>query len=152
MCRKNGIHSAVDTSGYADKALFRKIIHKTDLFLFDLKLMDPVKHLRFIEASNAEILENLSYLLSKHANVIIRIPMIRNVTATSDNLEEMALFLNRFDAKPRIAMLPFHNIGETKYKKFNLKYRIGKEGELSRNEIGIMAKVFENRGLTVTIG
>jgi pyruvate formate lyase activating enzyme len=152
MCRSNGIHNAVDTSGYADKALFRKIILKTDLFLFDLKLMDPVKHLRFAEASNTEILDNLSYLLSKDANVIIRIPMIRNVTATNDNIEQMALFLNRFDVKPNISLLPYHNIGESKYKKFNLKYRIGKEGELSSNEIGTMAKVFENMGFTVNIG
>jgi pyruvate formate lyase activating enzyme len=152
LCRMNGIHSAVDTSGYADKALFKKILTKTDLFLYDLKLMDPVKHLRYVEVSNSEILENLKFLLANDANVIIRIPMIRNITATNDNLSQTAIFLMQNNRKPKINLLPFHNIGVSKYKKFDQKYRIKKDSELSRDEIMSMASIFEKLGFTVTIG
>jgi pyruvate formate lyase activating enzyme len=152
VCRSNGIHTAIDTSGYAAKALFKKIIRKTDLFLYDLKLMDPLKHLRFVEASNTEILDNLQFLLSQNANVMIRIPMIRHITATSENLEQIVSFLKRFDKKPEIVMLPFHNIGEAKYRKFNLKYRIEREAEMTREEIKTMALVFEHDGFSVYIG
>ncbi|MFU8842415.1 MAG: glycyl-radical enzyme activating protein [Bacteroidales bacterium] len=151
-CKTSGIHTAIDTSGYAAKALFKKIIRKTDLFLYDLKLMDPVKHLRFAEASNTEILDNLLFLISQNANVMIRIPMIRHVTATNENLDQISSFLNRFEKKPAIALLPFHNIGEAKYRKFNLKYRIGRDAELTRDEIKTMSLVFERNGFDVHIG
>jgi len=94
-CNSTGVHTVVDTSGYVNKTLLKEITDKTDLFLYDLKLMDPVQHLKFTEVSNTEILDNLGYLLSKKAEVIIRIPMIPEITATIENMKAIRDFLNK---------------------------------------------------------
>ena len=68
------IHTAVDTTGYAPKQVLKEIMPYTDLFLYDLKIMDPVKHERFTGVDNRIILENLEYILGKGKKLRIRFP------------------------------------------------------------------------------
>lgn len=151
-CNSEGIHTAVDTSGYAGKNLFRKITGKTDLFLYDLKLMDPVQHLKYTEASNTEILDNLDYLLKIKAEVIVRIPMIPGITATSENMTAIRDFLIGYDTKPPVHLLPYHKIAEGKYDKFGLKYKMNGNRELTEEEIRENRLIFEKSGFDVKTG
>jgi len=152
VCKSTGIHTVVDTSGYANKALIKKIKDKTDLFLYDLKLIDPVQHLKFTEVSNTEILENLNYLLNNNACVTIRIPIIPEITATVENMEAIKDYLNKFDKKPTIHLLPFHKIAEGKYDKFGLKNKMNGSRKLTKDEINDSKLIFSNSGFNVKIG
>ncbi len=151
-CNAAGIQTAVDTSGYVNKTLLKKIINKTNLFLYDLKLMDPVQHLKFTEVSNTEILDNLDYLLSNKSEVFIRIPLIPNITATSENLEAISDFLLKYDNKPTVYLLPYHKIAEGKYDKFGLTNRMKDIKELTEKEIKKSKMIFSNSGFDVKIG
>lgn len=151
-CKNADIHTTVDTSGYVNKALLKKIKDKTDLFLYDLKLMHPVKHLKYTDVSNAEILENLDYLLDKGTEVLIRIPLIPDIIATTDNLEAIRDFLLKYDKKPTIHLLPYHKIAEGKYAKFGLKNKMKESKELTDKEINKNKLVFSNSGFKVKIG
>lgn len=151
-CKSAGIHSAIDTSGYANKSFIKKIKDKTDLFLFDLKLMDPVQHLKFTEVSNTDILENLDYLLNNNVSVAIRIPLIPDITATIENIEAMKDFLNKYDNKPTIYLLPFHRIAAGKYDKFGLKNRMNGSRDLTKEEINDSISIFSNSGFNVKTG
>ena len=152
LCNSAGIHTAVDTSGYANISHFKKIKDKTDIFLFDLKLMDTVQHLQFTEVSNTEILENLDYLLRNNATVSIRIPMIPKITANIKNIKAIKDFLTTYDHKPKIHLLPFHRIAEGKYDKFGLINKMNGSRELMDKEINESKLIFSNAGFDTKIG
>lgn len=152
LCKDNGIHTAIDTSGYTDLDLIEKIAKKTDLFLFDLKFIDPVLHLKHTGVSNSEILENLDYLLSNKYKVIIRIPLIPGTTFTEENLQEIIQYLKKYNTnKPEINLLPYHRIAEGKYEKFNIKYKI-KGKELTKENIRETENLFINAGYKIKVG
>ncbi len=151
-CREHGIHTAIDTSGYVSKASLRKALPLADLFLFDLKIMDPVKHLRYTDVSNTEIIDNLEYLLSKKARVIVRIPVIPGITFTAENLDQIAGYLRQFDPRPEVNLLPFHRIGESKYNRYNIKYRMPSKKEPNLKDIVSLSTTFEKEGIPVKIG
>lgn len=114
-CKLSGIQTAVDTAGHVPFEYFKRIIHYTDLFLFDVKCADSQKHKQYTGKSNELILENLEKLLHEGARVWVRIPIIPTV---NDTVEEMQAIKNIFDArgKPeRIELLPYHAMGEHKY-------------------------------------
>ncbi|MBN2174785.1 MAG: glycyl-radical enzyme activating protein [Bacteroidales bacterium] len=152
LCRQAGIHTTVDTTGYADQAIFKDMLPITDLWLYDLKLMDPVQHLKYTEVSNYEILANLEYLMKNQAQVIIRIPLIPGITATQVNIEQLITYLDKFDPKPEVNLLPYHKIAIGKYQKFNITDRMIGVEELSKEETDRYAAQFENSYFMVQIG
>jgi pyruvate formate lyase activating enzyme len=152
LCRQAGIHTAVDTTGYADMDIFQDILPNTDLFLYDLKLMDPVLHLKYTEVSNHEILENLEFLIQNKAGIIIRIPMIPGITATQSNLGQIKNYLSRFRSKPEINLLPYHRIADGKYRKFRIPNPMNGSNSLNEEDMKIHAIHFEEAGFKVQIG
>lgn len=152
LCKANGIHTAIDTTGYTDIDQIKKIAKKTDLFLYDLKFIDPIQHLKHTGVSNSEILENLDYLLVNGNKLIIRIPLIPGTTFTNQNLRDIIQYLDQYDKnKPEINILPYHRIAEGKYEKFNIKYKI-KGKELSKENIHETETLFINAGYKVKVG
>lgn len=124
-CKAAGIHTAVDTSGYAGKNLFTRIYDNTDLFLFDLKIIDEDRHKEFTGVSNKLILNNLRTLSKRGDKVIVRIPLIPGITDTEKNLSDISQFLMKLENIKRIDLLPYNEIAESKYKRFNKPSRLG---------------------------
>jgi len=75
-CGHLDLHRTVDTTGYADAKLLLKVAQKTDLFLYDLKLMDPEKHRKYTGVSNEQILHNLKQLTQNDVRIQVRMPVI----------------------------------------------------------------------------
>lgn len=114
-CKENGIHTAVDTTGNVSWENFKKIIPYTDLFLYDVKVMDAEVHEKFTGVGNELILENLARLLHLNTDIWVRIPVICGV---NDSEEEMISIKNFFDKNgdpEKIELLPYHAMGEYKY-------------------------------------
>jgi pyruvate formate lyase activating enzyme len=151
-CRDNGFHSAIDTSGYADKALFKKILPITDLFLFDIKLADPVCHLRYTGVSNTEILGNLKFVLKSKVKVIIRIPMVPGITATNENIASIIEILTKTGGSPEVNLLPFHRIAEKKYMRFGIKNIMNGVKSLQETDLEQFRMLFETSGFNAKIG
>jgi len=151
-CKENGIHTAIDTSGYVDINILKQFVNLADIFLFDLKLMDPVLHLKYTDISNSEILSNLEYLISQNANIIIRIPLIPGITATDENMKQIRNFLEKFDNKPEINLLPFHKIAKSKYNRYGIKYQMDKTVDLKEEEIDVYKNRFRDSGFKVKLG
>lgn len=151
-CNSARIHTAVDTSGYANKKILEKIVDKSDLFLYDLKLIDPIQHLKFTDVSNTEILYNLDYLMNRKSEVNIRIPMIPEITATTENMKAIRDFLSRYEIKPTIHLLPYHRIAEGKYDKYGLENKMNGSRELTEKEINECRIIFSNSDFDVKIG
>jgi pyruvate formate lyase activating enzyme len=151
LCNQHGIHSAIDTTGYANLELIKKLEKKTDLFLYDVKFIDPVLHIKHTGVSNTEILENLGHLLTTNKPVIIRFPMIPGITFMDKNIDDIIQFLNKYENKPEVNLLPYHRIATGKYEKFNFKYKIvGKE--LTESQIRKTEELFIKAGFKTKIG
>lgn len=118
-----GLHTAVDTCGYAPWGDFERIAPLADLFLFDLKLMDNDEHLKYTGVPNDLILSNLTALAARGNNVIVRVPLVPGITDTANNLEAIAAFLKPLPSLQRISLLPYNKLGEDKIDRYQLSRR-----------------------------
>lgn len=114
-CKKNGIHTAVDTAGHVPFESFEQIIPYTDLFLYDIKCYHSDKHRQYTGVGNELILANLKKLLNMEQAVWIRIPIITGVNDTKEEMQELKAFLHSAGAPEKIELLPYHAMGEHKY-------------------------------------
>ncbi len=125
-CRTRGIHATVDTCGFVPPDTLMRVRALSDLFLFDLKVMDPKKHARLTGESNALILENLKRLARSGAVIIVRIPLIPGVNDDDDNIRRTAEFLRSLDSVRRISLLPYHRLGQDKRRRL-IRAREGRD-------------------------
>ncbi|HAX96581.1 MAG TPA: glycyl-radical enzyme activating protein [Prolixibacteraceae bacterium] len=147
-----GFHTAIDTSGYADREIFRKIAPYTNLFLYDLKIMDPEEHKKFTGCNNEIILRNFEWLVRQDCEIIVRTPLIRGITDTPDNLEQLLTFLIPYqDTLKQIDFLTCHKMGRSKFEKLGLPYAFsGIDPTPSQSEVTKITSMFRNEGFTVT--
>jgi len=150
-CRKKNIHTAVDTSGYSSLSALTKIRDKTDLFLYDLKIMDNDKHRRFIGASNKRILENFQMLAETGSRLLVRFPMIPNINDDERNIMQTADFITSCGINS-ICLLPYHRSGIEKYRSLGKKYRLEQTETPSDRRLNAVKKRFEAHGVSVTVG
>ena len=151
-CKSHGIHTALETSGVCDWATLKKIASLTDLFLYDLKLMDDAEHRRFTGGSNVGLLENLVNLSLAGNGVTVRMPVLPGINDHQSNLEATLEFLMAKTAVREIHLLPFHRIGRDK------SLRIGHASTMpdlpppDEEHLSTISALFEQGGLRVTIG
>ncbi len=118
-CKKNGIHTAVDTAGNVPWKYFEFIIPYTDMFLFDVKCISENLHIVGTGVSNRLILENLTTLSSVFkGSIFIRIPVIGSFNDTKEEMNKIKEFLNNINFD-KIELLPYHNMGNNKYTALN---------------------------------
>lgn len=150
-CHDRGIHTALDTCGYASPAIFRKITQHADLLLFDLKVIDPDRHLELSGATNQPILDNLRWLADQKKQVIVRIPVIPGYTDSAANLNAIADLAHSF-CLPRIDLLPYHRIAADKYHRLHRDNRMGAAAPPSPARMQAIADNFARKGFSVRIG
>jgi len=154
--RKEGVHTCVDTSGYANKQAIAHISPLTDLFLYDLKIMDESLHRHYTGVSNKTILLNLDFLLRAGKKVIIRFPVIPEITNTPPNISDIIQFLAPY--RPilsyplEINLLPYHAMAKGKYQRFGKDNKLQGLPALQAGELIPIRRAFEEAGLTVKIG
>ena len=110
-CRAEGIHTAVDTSGYAPREKLLAAADSTDLFLYDLKTMDAERHRQSTGVSNVVILENLVALSRVHGNIWLRIPIVPGLNDDAGQLEAAARLAASLPAVRQVSLLPYHPTG-----------------------------------------
>ncbi len=116
-----GISAAVETAGFAPPERFRAFLPLPDLFLFDFKHWDPVRHLEYTGVSNEVILENLRALVAAGRPVIARIPVIPHFNVGLANAHATAFALADIGVR-QVHLLPFHQLGEKKYEELGVPY------------------------------
>jgi len=151
-CRREGIHSAVDTSGYAPLADIERVCQTADLVLYDLKLMDDALHRKFVGVSNELILTNLEAIADKtDCRIIARVPLIPDITDTDENLLAVADFLSLLNVH-RISLLAYNKLGEDKRERYGMRGHYQQLNVQDREVLLRKAGLFEARGFVVTIG
>jgi pyruvate formate lyase activating enzyme len=153
VCQREGLHTAVDTCGQVHRKFLDLILPFTSLFLFDFKHIDAVKHKMSTGYSNDLIIENLQYLLKSSKPVHLRIPVIPAFNQNENDITEMMLFLKSLPVKvEQVDLLPYHTLGNNKYKRFAMPNPMDGIPGLKKNDLMPYKEVFENEGFKVTIG
>jgi choline TMA-lyase-activating enzyme len=140
-CKQEGINTAIETSGYAKLEAVLKVAEFTDLFLFDIKHIDAQRHYQLTGVHNERILENLKELLRKRYNVKVRMPLLKGINDSQDEIESVINFLMPYrDYKnfKGIDLLPYHKMGVNKYTQLQMEYPIQGDPSLSSNELDII--------------
>ncbi len=152
-CKSENFHTTVDTSGFTNKADFAEIIEFTDLFLYDLKPMDPQEHLYYTGVSNRIILENLDFLYENGKKIIIRIPLIPGITDTGENIHSVITFLSHLKEKiVEVNLLPYHSIGKNKYRKLEVPDRMDGLPLNYENDCSAIKRMLEQENFKVKTG
>jgi pyruvate formate lyase activating enzyme len=152
ICQEENIHVALDTSGYASWEAYQSIIAMVNLILFDLKLMDEANHKKYTGVSNKLVLKNLTKLIQRETPVIVRIPLIPDITDTRENLTQIAGYLTEFLVVPEVHLLPYNPMGEEKYKKLNKPQKLANLKAQTDKKLNELHSLVSSYGLQVKIG
>ena len=131
LAKAKDIHTCIDSSGIAfnpDSAQFmEKLDHLmtlTDLVMLDIKHIDPEKHKELTAQPNNRILEFAAYLNEKKVDMWIRHVVVPGITDDDKYLEELGYFIGQFTNRKALDVLPYHTMGEVKYQKLGMEYKL----------------------------
>ena len=152
-CKQHEIHRTVDTSGLVRLETLLEVAQKTDLFLYDLKIMDDKKHQQYTGVSNQKILSNLKKLAETGAVINIRIPLIKGVNDDDENIKAMAQFVSQLDGeRKQVNLLPYHNIATPKYQKLGKTIDTSEMEEPDKAILDRIVITFSEFGLKAEVG
>lgn len=130
--RAQGIHIAIDTTGFAPEPVFRDIVGLADLVLYDLKLMSSEEHQRYTLQPNSLILSNARLLGTLPQPVWIRIPVIPGISDHAENIEAIGRFIrNHMPNTERIDLLGYNDLCTADYEKLGLDYLLNNTPRMS---------------------
>jgi len=118
----NGIHRAIETTGYASESVFSEMLNHVELVMMDIKHTDSAEHKRLTGVDNAPILANLEILKASGKPFIIRIPLIPGVNDSGENLRNTAALLVGCENLEGVELLPYNKYTGSKYKSFGKTY------------------------------
>ena len=151
-CRERRIATAVDTSGAAERELILEVAGATDLFLYDLKLIDEELHEKHTGASLAPLIENLRAIDDAGAPVVIRFPLVPGVTDERSNIEALGKLVESLENARAVHVLPFHRTASDKYTRLDRAWEHEGLEPAAADRTAEAAKLLEGFGLTVSIG
>jgi pyruvate formate lyase activating enzyme len=151
-CRSRGIHAAIETCGAVPWSSFERVLAHTDLFLYDIKLVDRSKHEQWTGVSNHSILENAIALAERGARIIVRVPLIHGVNDDDEEFLRIARFSASLRGVDEMHMLPFHQVGSPKYELVGVEYAMGDVVEDNAERVARCRQIAEDCGLRVSVG
>lgn len=149
-CKEAGIHTAIETSGYVNVRLFRRLLEKIDLVLFDLKTMDPHRHSEVTGRRNERILNNARLLASLDNKVQFRMPLIPSINNDVKNLDALAGFLIDI-GRPSVELMPYHQFGRGKYGSTGRCYQMGDLPAVTSDDADKACNFLQTQGIECTV-
>ena len=151
--KEAGLHTCLDTSGFAKWEVLEKVLPYVDLVLFDIKCMDLEKHREVTGVPNDIILSNARKIAEMGNKMRIRLPIIPGINQEVEFIEEVANFARELgDAVEGIDILPFHNWAGGKYEQLDERYAFGDMDALPPEDMKDFEKILKGYGFEVTVG
>jgi len=149
-CQKRRLHTALDTTGCAKWPAVAEVLKYTDLVLYDIKHMDPLRHRERTGRSNALILSNAKKV-ARQTRTWLRFPVIPGYNDSESHIRELSKFAVACRVE-KVCLIPYHRWGEGKYRRLGRKYLFAGVEPPTREHIEDVKRVIESYGLTVTVG
>ena len=154
LCEKlqsDGIHTCIETTGFADRKSIDMVLPHLDLFYYDLKHMDSGEHERVTGVPNERILENFKYIAASGKEMVVRIPYIPGFNDSDENMEATARFVAGIIPGCEVHLLPYHNYGEGKYESLDRTYPMGDLQRPPAEQLEHSKEFFDRFGLNCII-
>lgn len=142
------ISIAIETSGYAPKFIFKRLISEVDLILMDLKHTDNIIHKKYTGVHNSLIINNLKLLCQSDVNFILRIPLIPGVNDNKENMESIVQLIKNAKNLQRVEFLPYHQTAGAKYKMVGKKFEPGFDANQTAK---VWLDIFKNNNINVLV-
>lgn len=149
LCKAEGIHTAVDTSGHFLNEHVKEALNDTDLVLLDVKCIDPEVHKSLTGKPLQPTLNFEKYLEEKNIPVWIRHVLVPGITDKDDLLQKHADYVAGLKNVEQVELLPFHNRGYEKYKSLGIEYPLKETSPPTAERIENAKSIYRKRGLTV---
>lgn len=135
-CKEEGIHTAIETTMFASLDLIQRVLPYLDLIYIDLKVFDENEHKKLTGVSSKMIKKHIQYVLeSEHKDkVIIRTPLIPSMSATDDNISNIAYFLVSIYPEVKYELLNYNPLASSKYELVDLEYGVDKQYKMFNKE------------------
>ncbi len=144
LCKEQGIHTCIDTSGITFSpnnseylARLDTLLRYTDLVMLDIKHIDPEKHKRLTSMDNAPVLAFARYLDEHGVTMYIRHVVVEGYTDESDDLIRLGEFIGTLKNIRALDVLPYHAMGEPKYRELGIDYPLYGMPPLGREQASI---------------
>lgn len=149
--KERGIHVALDTSGYGEWDILRRASRWVDLILYDVKVLDPERHIQVTGVSNDKILHNLQQLVGQNERprIVIRFPLVPGVNDDTANVEMLAKIAREYQLA--VEILPYHTYGVNKYKQMGRYYAFSKVPRPGTEVIEGLVEKLKARGISVKV-
>lgn len=121
LSKAYGLSTVVDTSGYFDKSILKAVIPLTDLFLWDFKDGNNLRHQKYTEVSNEGIINNLLLADSLGANTVLSCIMVKGVNMDESNYLAIKATESSLNNCQGVKLLPYHPYASRKYKQLGLE-------------------------------
>lgn len=144
--RERGVHTAIETTGYAAPAIFDRILGEVDLPIIDVKHWDRAQHERWTGVANDLPLRNLTTTVAAGGPLVVRIPVIPGVNASLADAVEFCRVLAPIGVRD-VQLLPFHQFGERKYELLGWDYRMAGVPPLHEEDLAEYISTFREHGV-----
>lgn len=144
-----GIHTAIDTSGYAKWSEFEKTLPFCDLYLYDIKCITPSVHKEYTGVLNALILENAKKLSDMGKDIWIRVPVIPDFNNSESEMTAVAEFVSSLPSVKQVTLMPYHTLGASKYETLGMEYPFDAAKKITESELETYRKIFADKNLTL---
>lgn len=149
-CHEYGIHTTLDTTGYADWSVLAGVLEQVDLVYYDLKHLDSKKHRELTGVGNELILANALRISERGIPMVVRLPMVPGYNDSAGNIRKTAEFVSGLKIE-RADMVLFHQLGSKKYDRLGMPYRLVNLKSYTEEEAEKLKETFRSYGLEVTI-
>lgn len=147
-----GVHTAVETCGAVPWDVLARISPLTDLYLYDIKQLDPNRHESGTGVDNAQILANLDRLVHSALRVIVRFPLIPGYNDEPDHLRAVARLVRELGIE-ELHLLPYHRLGVAKYAGLGRSYAMGAYHPAQAKEVQAARDVIsKNAAVKIVVG
>lgn len=145
-CKKRMINTAIETNGTTSLGNYERLAACTDMFLYDLKHIDSARHRELFGIGNERIKKNLEHLVSLGASIVVRMPLVRGCNDSREAIVgaiEYVIALAKRGGIRRIDILPYHQLGKSKYDRLEMDYPIADDPSYSSEELDRLALFFQ---------
>ncbi len=151
-CKSEGIHTAIDTSGYVFNDRAKKIIDAVDLVLLDVKHSDPEQYKVITGGRLAPTLAFLDYLGQINKPLWVRYVLVPTLSDQPEAIEHLAIILSQYSNIERIELLPFHKMGEYKWTELGLDYKLSDINEPDKMAVVEAMSILKKHNLNIVTG
>jgi len=148
LAKREGVHTCVQTAGHVPFNSFLAVLEVVDLFQFDLKHLDPVRHRELTGADPTQLLQNAAGLIERGAKIEFRVPVVPGFNDDDGNHERIAAFLARHGVAS-VQLVPYQRLYLEKYAQLGLSARCASVEAPSPAQLELVSRRFSERGISV---